>query len=106
MAFMMMASSSGETSGFTLRGEGMSPMNRCLRMVSSGIPFHGRAPVAASQRSTPTAKMSARRSIGGSPRACSGAMYETLPLTTPALVSEAEFFAFAMPKSTTFTAPS
>ena len=74
-------------------------------MVMSGTPFHSRLPVAASHSITPTEKMSARRSTR-SPRACSGAMYATLPLSTPVRVSDDEFSALAMPKSTTFTRPS
>ena len=74
-------------------------------MVMSGMPFHRRLPVAASQSITPTEKMSARRSTR-SPRPCSGAMYETLPLSTPVRVSDEELSALAMPKSTTLTWPS
>ena len=51
-------------------------------MVMSGMPFHIRLPAAASHIITPTENTSARRSTR-SPRACSGAMYDTLPLSTP-----------------------
>ena len=53
----------------------------------------------------PTEKMSDRRSIA-SPRACSGDMYATLPLMTPAAVCSRLRWALAMPKSASLTSPS
>ena len=53
----------------------------------------------------PSEKMSLRRS-SGSPRHCSGDMYGTLPLSVPKRVSPKRFDALAMPKSSSFTAPS
>jgi len=104
-AFAMMASSFSGRSSFTERAEGISPLSRRWRMVMSGTPFHSRLPVAISHIITPTEKMSARRSTR-SPRACSGAMYATLPLMTPSPVSVTRFFALARPKSMIFGCPS
>ena len=74
-------------------------------MATSVRPFQSLRPAAASQSITPTENTSARRSTR-SLRTCSGAMYATLPLSTPVRVSDDEFIAFAMPKSTIFTCPS
>ena len=49
--------------------------------------------------------MSERRSTR-SPRACSGDMYESLPLMVPATVSFVDRSLRATPKSMTFTSPS
>ena len=68
--------------------------------VNSRLPL-----TAASHKITPHANTSARPSTR-SPRACSGAMYASLPFTVPTCVgAEPESFAFAIPKSTTFTSP-
>ena len=71
----------------------------------SFLPSRMRLPVSASHRITPAENTSARASTF-QPRPCSGDMYETLPLTTPAWVSYIESDAFAMPKSSSLTWPS
>ena len=50
-------------------------------------------------------KMSLRRSTG-SLYACSGDMYDTLPLRTPVRVFAMLVVAFAIPKSSSLTPPS
>ncbi|MFO0677597.1 MAG: hypothetical protein U0169_13760 [Polyangiaceae bacterium] len=64
-----------------------------------------RCPVVSSQRTTPRAKMSVRRSIC-SLCTCSGDMYASLPLSVPARVLAMRELNFAMPKSSTFVVPS
>ena len=49
----------------------------------SFMPCHMRRPTAASHSITPTREDVGARDRRGSPRACSGAMYATLPLSTP-----------------------
>ena len=78
-------------------------------------PGNGRWPVAISYRTQPNAQMSDRLSTG-SPRACSGLMYATVPSTTPSArladryqprgaVRASDDRIFAMPKSSTLTTP-
>src|SRR4051812_11918614 len=54
-AFMQSAASRSSTSGFTDRGDGISPLKTFFMMAGSDSPFHMRSPVAASQSMTPTA---------------------------------------------------
>ena len=74
--------------------------------VSRSLSIRNRRwPVVSSQRTTPSAKMSVRRSIA-SPCTCSGDMYASLPLSVPARVLDMRDVNFAIPKSTTFVVPS
>ena len=80
------------------------------------VPPNARVPVAISNNTDPNAKMSVRASTGA-PSNCSGAMYGTVPMKTPATVDEAVTVAavpcgcgatlptpcFAIPKSSSLT---
>ncbi len=70
---MQMASSSGATSGWTVRGLGTAPLTIFWSTATSGTPLKSRFPASISQRIIPMEKRSARRSTF-SPIACSGAM--------------------------------
>ena len=68
-------------------------------------PRNSRCVVTISHSTIPSEKMSLRRS-SDEPFACSGDMYEILPLSVPVRVRTELVAAFATPKSTSFTAPS
>ena len=77
-------------------------------------PGNDRQPVSISYSTQPNAQISVRRSTG-SPRACSGLMYATVPITAPSAVDSTPdpvgpgsrgASNFATPKSSTFTVPS
>ncbi len=77
-----------------------------LRMVwALFLPVNRRLPVSTLHRTTPAANTSARQS-SCSPMACSGAMYENLPLTVPGAVWVMRVAALATPKSMTRVIPS
>ncbi len=86
---------------------GRGTLHSCtLASVSRSLSIRKRrCPVVSSQRTTPSAKMSVRRSIP-SPCTCSGLMYASFPLSVPARVLDIRELNFAIPKSTTFVVPS
>ena len=100
----MIASSSGGTAGFLLEGGG-NFISSSFLAAAFASPVMSRDLARHSHRTIPMEKTSARRSISA-PRACSGAMYASLPLRMPVSVSVTLTAAFAMPKSTSFTVPS
>ena len=56
------------------------------KMVATVAPWKGNCPVAISYNTTPAEKTSLRASIS-CPRACSGDMYDTVPMVVPIVVS-------------------
>ncbi len=68
-------------------------------------PLKSLSPVSISYRTTPSEKMSVRRSTFF-PHACSGDMYWSLPFSAPACVCWTFVAAFAMPKSQSLMSPS
>ena len=80
-------------------------LTTCERLFFGDSDFAVLNKVVSSNSTTPSEKMSLRRSTV-SPRHCSGDMYPIFPFIVPAVVSWLRVAAFAMPKSVSFTAPS
>ena len=101
---MMMADTDGPTVGLTFSGGVNSAF--CTRSSDSRSlsASNGSLSVIIRYSIDPTEKMSDRLSIAA-PRACSGDMYATLPLMTPAAVCSRLRWALAMPKSASLTSP-
>jgi hypothetical protein len=103
-AFITIASRSGGMPTAYVDGGSMGSL-ATARSAATVSPLKSFSPVSSSQSTTPVEKMSERRSTSPS-LACSGAMYDTLPLSTPLCVSLTLSDPLAMPKSSTFTCPS
>ena len=103
-----MPSSSGGHSGFCSDGGATSHWRTRSTVCRSFSPLNRRRPVRISCSTMPVAKMSMRRSTS-LPWVCSGAMYANLPFSVPRWVPLSSCSpprALAMPKSSSFTAPS
>jgi hypothetical protein len=88
-----------------LLGGTASVFTMWFRIAYSVSSVNGSWPVVSSYRIVPTENTSLRRSSAVLPRHCSGDMYEIFPLSPPA-VEPGVVLTRAMPKSTSFTAPS
>ena len=101
---MMIVDTAGPTVGLIFSGGVKSAF--CTRSSDSMSSFasNGSFSVTIRYSIEPTEKMSDRLSIDV-PSPCSGDMYATLPLMTPAAVCSRLRCAFAMPKSVSFTSP-
>ena len=83
----------------------MSP-EQSFAMITTSLKFdHIRRRTIDSQRTTPIAKMSVRRSKFWPPT-CSGDMYAIFPFSVPTEVCTEESLVLTIPKSRSFTSPS
>ena len=104
-ARITIASSAGGNPGATDDGGSASRVTICCSTPYSVSSMNGRRPVVSSYRIVPIENTSLRRSSTPLPRHCSGDMYEILPLS-PTADCDGSPPARAIPKSTSFTAPS
>ena len=98
-------SSYGSSSGHRLEGLTTVSFKRRLRVAALVSPLNSRRPVRHSHKMIPALKRSERWSVSLDD-ACSGAMYESLPLNWPARVDAIRTSAFATPKSVSRPIPS
>ena len=103
----MTPSSAGDRSGRSLASEGTSAARTWAMVAPASSPWKSRREAQSSQSTAPAAKTSAARSMLFGPAAsCSGAMYETLPLSCSPRVTWRRLAALATPKSTRRARPS
>ena len=81
-----------------------SPWRICISVAATLSALNNRRRASDSHSTTPSENTSLRRSMT-SFLICSGDMYPYLPLSSPSCVEVTRPWAFAIPKSTTFTAP-